>query len=336
MLTQSPSISYPNPPMANCWGMHTVYQLFPYMRINNIEISCVVALSGYYIDANTFTDNSSICWPPNGGTATTEYANFYPHYSTSTNKITFGHTQYELDAGADLTLVGHAHATGATPPMDSYQGVVKGAFLTGGMGNCQSAGDQGGYALITIDPNSTSIGIGTAKSMQVYSLTDTNTGASISTATAMGYSIQNAQIFDTISDGNIPGWSNWTWTYYSLDLTSWVWSSDGTSTYYVWSHTTPEPRKVNHGEPLLQLYGYPHQYSFQTQFNKKMSGGLKQFAPPSTTNISRSRAVAYSTGGAGLQVPGFFGSSANEGGEGDGGRRYPVKMYSGLLKGIFR
>lgn len=93
------------------------------------------------------------------------------------------------------------------------------------------------------------------------------------------------------------------------------------------------PRKTNHGEPLLRLYGYPHQYGFQTQFNKKMSGGLKQFAPPSTTNISRSRAVAYSTGGANLRAPGFFGSSANKGGQ---DRRYPVKMYSGLLKGIFK
>jgi len=261
--------------------------------------------------------------------------NYYPSYSTSTNKITFGHEQFVLDSVADLTLVGHAHATGATPPMDSYQGVKEGAFLTGGMGNCQSEGSQGGYALITINPKITSIGIGPAKSMQVYSLTDFTCQASTNVAT--GYSINNAQKFDTISDGNAPGWSNWTWTYYSLDPTTWVWSSDSTSTYYIWSSSdAPKPRKVNHGEALLQLYGYPHQYNFRTQFNKKMSGGLKQFAPPSTTNISRSRAVAYSTGGANLRAPGFFGSSANEGGEGEGARRYPVKMYSGLLKGFFR
>ena len=48
---------------------------------------------------------------------------------------------------------------------------------------------------------------------------------------------------------------------------------------------------------LIQLYGYRNPNHFTTQFNKKMSGGVKQYMPPPTVNISSKRRIAYKTGG---------------------------------------
>ena len=78
---------------------------------------------------------------------------------------------------------------------------------------------------------------------------------------------------------------------------------------------------------LLQLYGYPTEKDFKAQFNKKMSGGVKQFAPPPTTNISSKRRIAYKTRGAKTRAPSSTGSSSEN-------MKYPVKVYSKLIHSL--
>ena len=78
---------------------------------------------------------------------------------------------------------------------------------------------------------------------------------------------------------------------------------------------------------LLQLYGYKTQKEFRNNFNKKMSGGVKQYAPPPTSSISRARRVAYITGDAKKMSPGWYGRGSHN-------MKYPVKVYNQLIPSL--
>ena len=78
---------------------------------------------------------------------------------------------------------------------------------------------------------------------------------------------------------------------------------------------------------LLQLYGYHTPTQFKTQFNKKMSCGVKQYMPPPTVNISNKRRIAYKTVGAKTMAPGWYGSSSEN-------MNYPIKVYSNLIPSL--
>ena len=78
---------------------------------------------------------------------------------------------------------------------------------------------------------------------------------------------------------------------------------------------------------LHQLYGYKTEKEFRKQFNKNMSGGVKQFGPPPTTSITRSRRVAYKTRGAAARAASGFGA-------GSPSMKYPVKVYSKLTHSL--
>ena len=78
---------------------------------------------------------------------------------------------------------------------------------------------------------------------------------------------------------------------------------------------------------LLQLYGYKTQKEFRNSFNKNMSGGVKQYVPPPTTNISRATRVAYVTGDAKIMSPSWYGRGSQN-------MKYPVKVYNQLIPSL--
>ena len=78
---------------------------------------------------------------------------------------------------------------------------------------------------------------------------------------------------------------------------------------------------------LLQLYGYKTNKEFRNNFNKNMSGGVKQYAPPPTTSVSRAKRVAYITGDAKTMSPGLYG-------RGPQNMKYPVKVYDKLIPSL--
>ena len=61
---------------------------------------------------------------------------------------------------------------------------------------------------------------------------------------------------------------------------------------------------------LLTLYGYSSETQFKNQFNKNMSGGTKQYAPPSSASIPQKRQIAYKTRGAKTRAGSWYGSNS--------------------------